>query len=120
MGASARINKTLPHVSRPAVAVRPAYDLGEPEKRAEPFDWAGVDMDILSACTTQVLCAGDMVSYTMDRGGNSVLVTVLSDGAPLKKWCNTSDELNKHLTRIFDGAIARQNVSKPPKLPGMA
>lgn len=120
MGVSRRLAEKATGVSRPPVPVRPAYDMDELPVQTKSFDWADVDMDLMAACPVAVLCAGDMVSLTMDRGGNSVLVTVHSDGGVGKKWCNTPADLNKHLLRVYDVAVARRNVVDPPKLLSVA
>jgi hypothetical protein len=76
-------------------------------------------MDVLAAATQAVLVAGDMVSFTMDRGGYAVLVTICTASEPIKKWCNDVHVFNDYLLKVYDRAIARQNTKTPPTLPGM-
>jgi hypothetical protein len=74
-------------------------------------------MDSLAAATHAVLAAGDMVSYTMDREGYSVKVTVYGDAGPIAKWCNDVETFDKYMLRLYDKAISRLNARKPPTLP---
>ena len=119
MGASARLDHTSKLKARMVATPKTGYDSDDPVEQRAPFDWAAVDMDLMAAAPTAVLCAGDMFSLTMDTGGNSVLVTVFADNDRHKKWCNDAQTLNKHLLRVYDNAVARQNARNAPKLPGM-
>lgn len=116
MGVSTRENGKKAVLPRQAGTDRPRYDLVEPAVQPTTWDWADMDMDIIAACTVAVLCAGDMVSFTMDRGHNSMCITLFTEQQRLKKWCNTPAEAGTYLLKVYDVAVARRNAAQPPRL----
>jgi len=88
---------------REASSIKDKYaELADPVV-AGGFDWRLVDVGILGACVASVTRAGDCISFSVTSDGGAGVVTILSTGAPVKKYppsVQAAEALLKRLTDI--------------------
>jgi hypothetical protein len=67
---------------------------------ADGFRWSGVDSDILAACVAAVTGSGDCISFSVTSDGGAGVITVLSSGAPFKRYPASEEAAEDHLRRL--------------------
>lgn len=118
MGTSSNKGNVLPQHTN---GNRPtnSYDDGSEVANSGTFDFNSAVSDAIGNTAMAVLAAGDMISFTVDTGRNSVHVRIFSDEGNFDKWFNTADALVYRLDRLYDAAVAKRNRKFPPAMPGI-
>jgi hypothetical protein len=85
---------------REASGTKDKYAEFDTAATADGFRWSGVNSNVLAGCVAAVTGAGDCISFSVTSDGGAGVITVLSSGAPFKRYPASEEAAEDHLKRL--------------------